>query len=158
MAADWLLSVRGCSAGQLRQEIYRMGRFVGKKTALACVDHATGASESAYESLFRAGLIQRKVTGWRFQVTLGRYRPDFLFDDFLIVEIDGRSKYADNTREVLMRERDRERALTNMGYVVLRLYPEDLHDMDRVVAEITRARKARKAPPKGRPEGPSGSA
>lgn len=75
---------------------------------------------------------------------IGKYRPDFLFDDFLIVEIDGKSKYAENTAAVLLRERDRERELTNMGYVFFRVYPEDVMGrLDDVLEQIDKARVAR---------------
>ncbi|WP_165164189.1 endonuclease domain-containing protein [Corynebacterium qintianiae] len=156
IAADWLLA-RGYQRDHILQEVHRMGRFVGKKTVLVCVAHATCLSESPYESLMRAELIQRAVTGWEFQRTIGGFRPDFLFDDFLILEIDGRSKYAERTAEVLLRERDRERALTNLGCVFIRVYPEDLiKHMDEVLRDIERARQARRARPGDAPENAPG--
>lgn len=144
VAADWLLSVRGYTTEQLKREVHRMGRFVGKATVLRCAEWATSLSDSPFESWFRAGLIERGVRGWRFQPVIGKYRPDFLFDDFLIVEIDGKSKYAENTAAVLLRERDRERELTNMGYVFFRVYPEDVMGrLDDVLEQIDKARVAR---------------
>lgn len=150
VAADWLLSVRGYTPAQLKTEVHRMSRFVGKAKVIMCVDWATKHADSPFESWFRAGLIERGVRGWRFQPVIGRYRPDFLFDDFLIIEIDGKSKYAEQTAEVLLRERDRERQLTNMGYVFFRLYPEDvIQRLDDVLAEIDRARATRTLRPEG---------
>ncbi|WP_235840609.1 endonuclease domain-containing protein [Corynebacterium liangguodongii] len=144
VAADWLLSQAGTSYANIQAEIDRMGRFVGKKRVIECVKWASNRADSPHESRFRAHLIERGIGGWTFQPAIGRFRPDFLFDDFLIVEIDGRSKYTEKTAEVLMRERDRERELINQGYVFLRFYPQEIAaDIDAVLAQIAQARNAR---------------
>lgn len=55
---------------------------------------------------------------------------DFLINGWIIVEIDGRSKYNTGSPEelesALMAERDREKFLTNHGYMVLRIDPKQL--------------------------------
>lgn len=142
IALDWLLAKRFCTKEAVKRHLIGMGRVVGKKTVLRVIEHASPSSESPLESWFRAELIQRGVRGWVFQARVGRFRADFLFDDHVILEIDGRSKYADAPREILMRERDRERELMNQGYVIRRVYFEDLlHDMDGVMEMIAQARE-----------------
>ena len=143
IAVDWLLAKRVCTKRDVKRHLTRMGRIVGKKTVLRVIEHASAAAESPLESWFRAELIERGVRGWVFQATIGRFRADFLFDDHVILEIDGRSKYAEAPRETLMRERDRERELMNVGFIIRRVYFEDLlRDMDGILDMISKARAA----------------
>ncbi|MDY5785549.1 endonuclease domain-containing protein [Corynebacterium sp.] len=145
IAVDWVLRNTECTVADLRVHLAGMGRCVGKPAALRVLQHTTPHSESPLESWFRAVLIEHGVTGWRFQAPIRGFRADFLFDDFLIVEIDGRSKYAQAAHDVLMRERDRERALINLGYVIRRVYFDDLRrDMDGVLRMIDQARATRR--------------
>lgn len=101
------------------------------------------------ESLARAEFLLRGVTGWKFQAPVQRYRVDFLFDDSVILELDGDTKHTSDPRRSLLQERKRERELTNQGYTVLRYgFTDVLHRMDEILAriELERARaKARAA-------------
>lgn len=95
------------------------------------------------ESLARAEFLLRGVTGWKFQAPVQRYRVDFLFDDSVILELDGDTKHASDPRRSLLQERKRERELTNQGYTVLRYgFTDVLHRMDEILAriELERAR------------------
>ncbi|MDU0479480.1 hypothetical protein QVA66_09535 [Staphylococcus chromogenes] len=91
---------------------------------------ASALSESATESRAKAQLIEagildtHKVMQNRELLVDGsRYRPDFLIDGWLIVEIDGEEKYFGKYAppdEALRGERVREVKLQNAGYRVLR--------------------------------------
>lgn len=144
IATDAVLRDFDITAADVRWHLERMGRFRGKSDVLRVLEHSSLQADSPLESWFRGELIDRGVTGWRFQAPVAGYRADFLFDDFLIVEIDGRSKYATAPHDVLMRERDRERALLNRGFVIRRVYFEDLRsNMDGVMRMIAEARASR---------------
>lgn len=58
------------------------------------------------------------------------YRVDLLVNGWLVIEIDGRVKYDGETygplEQTVLAERDREKALQNQGYMVLRVNPQDL--------------------------------
>ncbi|SDS45762.1 endonuclease domain-containing protein [Corynebacterium timonense] len=144
IAVDWLLRTMPITPADITWQMNRMGRCVGKSTVRRVLAYASALAESPLESWFRGELITRGITGWRIQAQIGGFRVDFLFDEFLVVEIDGRLKYAEATHEVLMKERERERALMNLGFVVLRVSFEDmLRDTDGVMRMIERARASR---------------
>ncbi len=144
VAMDAVLRNPQVSPADVRWHLERMGRCGGKRDVLRVLEHASTEAESPLESWFRGELIERGITGWRFQARVAGFRADFLFDDFLIVEIDGRSKYATAPHDILMRERDRERALLNRGFALRRVYFEDMRrDMDGVMRMIGAARSSR---------------
>lgn len=146
VAMDWVLAAGKATREQLREAAAKMGRFRNKAVVLRSIDCAVSGSDSALESWFRAELIERGVGGWKFQAQIGPFRADFLFDEILVVEIDGRSKTRDKANEVLRAERDRERWMLRQGHPVMRYYYEDLRDhLDRVLAEIEDARRRRHA-------------
>ncbi|WP_165164237.1 hypothetical protein [Corynebacterium qintianiae] len=136
VAADWLLSHGGVTRAELEGEFAVTGRFKGKGTVRKVLKYATGLSESAFESWFRALLIE---LGWpfEFQPSVAWYRPDFLIHGFVAVEIDGNSKYEGMTEEQLLREKRRQDTLTNMGLVFARFAPmEIIRDEERVLRTI----------------------
>jgi very-short-patch-repair endonuclease len=58
-----------------------------------------------------------------------RFRADFrLKGTRVLLEFDGRVKYAEGDRSVLFEEKRREDALRRAGWVVVRLVWSDLHD------------------------------
>lgn len=144
IAADWLRSVAGVSGEELVEQVVSMGRFHHRKVALRAAQLAVPVSESPLESLLRAALIAEGVTGWQFQVEVGRYRVDFLFDAHVVVEVDGHSKHADRAHQSVMLERRRERELINAGFVFLRFDFEDLtRNMPWVLERIAEVRALR---------------
>lgn len=123
IAIDWL-RYRGVELGDIAAEIRAMGRFKGIGIVRLCYEHSCSLSDSPYESYARALLIEHGITGIEVQVEVGGYRVDILLDGWLVIEIDGRSKYrgGDGERE-RQREFERQKAIANKGYVFLRYSP-----------------------------------
>ncbi|WP_018298099.1 DUF559 domain-containing protein [Corynebacterium lubricantis] len=150
IACDWALA-NGFTREALSKELLLLGRRKGVATARKCIAAAIDTSESAYESLARAILIQAGITGITVQVWVDNYRVDVLIDGFLIIEVDGDIKYkGENRDDIVLQERDREKRLLNWGYRVVRYRPIDLtKNPDRFVAEIKTALEARNSLPPG---------
>lgn len=125
----------------------------GRQRALAVARSMSSHSESAGESITRFRIREMGFPMPLEQVNIptpyGVYRPDFVWWDLkIIVEFDGRGKYYNygSTAEALVRERDREKALTNAGWTIVRvnwesvyLYPERLErDLRRAFAVAQR--------------------
>ncbi len=90
-------------------------------------------SESAGESLTRELLHRLRITPPELQYLvrspLGEHRLDFAWPERKVaLEFDGKTKYFDYrpTGEVLFAERQRERALMEMGWRFLRIEWKDL--------------------------------
>ena len=146
MAMDSALRQRLVNIDELRRMTVELGRAKGIATARKAVEHANALSEAPYESWARALIIESRI-GHRVRLQQelpGGYRPDLLIDDHLVVEIDGAVKYDGETfgtptDAVIRAERQREKHIQNMGYVVLRFSPTQLlRDKERVLAEIRR--------------------
>lgn len=136
VCADWALSQAGVRLADMHRELSCSRRFVGIGTVRRVLEHATGMSESPYESWFRAVLIERRIP-FTFQPSIGKFRPDFLIKDLVAVEIDGNSKYAGRAEEELLREKRRQDALTNMGFIFARFSPlEIVREEERVIRTI----------------------
>ena len=60
----------------------------------------------------------------------------------LIIEVDGKVKYATGDPEVLWREKKREDALRALGYTVVRITWSDLERPGAVVAKVRAALRA----------------
>lgn len=124
IAFDWLLHT-GTDRAVILKEIQRMGHFHGKNTALRCLRHATALSESPFESLARALLIEAGLDP-QPQHSVGAYRADLAIDGWLLIEIDGDAKYEEDTVETIKRENDRKKRIENQGYTILRFRPQEL--------------------------------
>ncbi|WGW11342.1 hypothetical protein LWF01_14785 [Saxibacter everestensis] len=128
-------------------------RLRGRVTARKAIAAANPLSGSAAESRARAAFISLKLPAPTLQMKIstrmGVCYPDFAFRSLgVLVEVDGLVKLADpysgSAVEALRRERQRENALTEAGWEVLRLSWQDLGDRDavgrRIMAAHTRAR------------------
>ncbi|WP_138416000.1 hypothetical protein [Sinomonas gamaensis] len=107
----------------------------GIRIARAAWEMASGLCESPGESLLRLLLTRMPFTMPEQQVEvstrLGRYRLDFAWVKLKIgLEFDGDVKYFafGPTAEALVRERKRERALMEEGWILLRIEWRDLFD------------------------------
>ncbi|MHA2787592.1 endonuclease domain-containing protein [Corynebacterium sp. S7] len=140
IACDWALS-RGYEKQQLTYELTLMGRRKGVAAARTSIAAAISTSESPFESLARALLIEAGVTGIIPQAQVDNFRVDLLVQGFLIIEIDGDTKYeGDQREEAIFQERNREKNLLNKGFRVLRYRPRDmLKDPQRLVADVQAA-------------------
>lgn len=123
----------------LYKELKGYPRYRGLTVLKQAIELSVHNSDSAQET--RARLILHEanlpeITSIRPQVRFNRgksgryYVVDFLINDRVIVEIDGRSKYKTDTPDqletALLAERDREKLFTNHGYTVLRIEPKQL--------------------------------
>ncbi|OFO21830.1 hypothetical protein HMPREF3056_07935 [Corynebacterium sp. HMSC056F09] len=144
MAVDSTLRKRLVSIDELRSMITAMGRVKGAAQARRVITHATALAESPYESYARGmliveGLGKKLVVQPELQ---GGYRPDLLINGKIIMEIDGAVKYdgatyGKSTEAVIRAERQREKYLQNLGYIVLRYSPRDLlQNREQVLNEV----------------------
>lgn len=110
-------------------------RHRGVKAYRQAIELSIHNSDSAQETrarliIWEARLpeIKKVQVQARFDLSRDKYfRVDFLINDWIIVEIDGRSKYdSPELNEVLLAERDREKFFRNHGYAVLRIDPKQL--------------------------------
>jgi very-short-patch-repair endonuclease len=78
-----------------------------------CLDLGKLQADSKIEQIFYDILIVNEIP-FQFQVSIGRYRADYLIHKFLVVEIDGprHEKEKDERRDNYMRK---------MGYKILRV-------------------------------------
>lgn len=127
------------TAAELNRRLEGYRRYRGLRVLRGAIKLSVPNSDSAQETRARLILHEANLPGIRSiqpQVRFSRdkvgrfYVVDFLVNGWIIVEIDGRSKYRTNSPEqlddALMAERDREKFFTNQGYVVLRIEPKQL--------------------------------
>lgn len=140
IAADYLLR-RGKERAEIEREIRRMGRAKGIGVARRCLDHAIDNSDSAYESLARALLIEAEIGPVVAQARIEHYFADLLVDGWLIIEIDGDVKYeGPDSAEVWNKEHKRQKRIGNKGYVFLRGDPAMLRERpEEFLAEVRAA-------------------
>lgn len=105
----------------------------GIRTFRRVLTTADPRSESAGETLTRELLLRLRIRPPETQVEVasraGRHRLDFAWKEVKVaLEFDGKSKYFDYrpTPEVLYEERRREKALTEDGWVFVRVEWKDL--------------------------------
>lgn len=112
-------------------------RHRGVKAYRRAIELSIPNSDSAQETRARLILHEAKLTGIhklqvqaRFDRSHSKYfLVDFLINDWIIIEIDGRSKYdAPELNEMLIAEREREKYFTNQGFAVLRIDPKQLDE------------------------------
>ncbi|WP_158268486.1 DUF559 domain-containing protein [Corynebacterium liangguodongii] len=136
IAADWLLA-RGYTREDLLEGLRRMGKMPNGAVVRRCIEHAKGKSESPYESLARAILIEAGFVNIRVQVPVGGYRLDLLIDDLVALEVDGDVKYSEGAELTILEENNRQKALMNEGFVFLRYRPQELREEPgRVVRQV----------------------
>lgn len=133
-------------ADSLLEAVKRARHRRGVAAARAVLEEASGLSESPGETrvrmLLRSLPIPAPLQQWGVAVDGRTYRLDFAWPDLRVaLEFDGRMKYFGPapTAEVLLRERERETALSHAGWVVVRLRWEDLAHPRRVLALLERA-------------------
>jgi very-short-patch-repair endonuclease len=145
VSADASLRASKTTADELATAVDRVCTQPRGSRAVAMGVFADGRRESVGES--RCG-VALAMAG--FDVTpqveirdaAGRVvaRVDFLVDDTpVVVEFDGKVKYADGDPEVLWREKQREDRLRALGYVVVRITWADLERPGAVAARVRAA-------------------
>jgi hypothetical protein len=127
VTADAALA-RGCRLDELEEVLAQCRRFPGTRCARRVLAFADARSESALESLGRARFDEEDLPAPDLQVELGvhdrQVRVDHLFRGQRTVgEADGLGKYDDLA--VLRAEKQREDALRDMGFEVVRYVWDD---------------------------------
>lgn len=144
VSADAALRSGSTSVEQLRAVAEMVSRWphAGRvRTLLTLVD---ARSESVGESILRVELSLRGIRLIpQFEVwdDEGRLiaRADFRIDGTrVLIEFDGRMKYASGDPDVLWAEKQREDRLREAGYVVIRVTWAQLMEPARIVARIRR--------------------
>jgi very-short-patch-repair endonuclease len=115
------------------ETIVKSGRLRrGVVSARRALELADGRAESPGESRLRAIIAETK---WKYdlQVNVGGpgygYRVDMLVEGVLVVEFDGKVKYAGaDGREALVAEKVREDYIRSQGYGFMRVIWQDLDD------------------------------
>ena len=123
-----------------------MGRVKAAGTARRAISAATAASESPYESLARALLIDEGLNPVPQVWVAPGIRVDLCIDGWLVIEIDGDIKYQD--RDNTLAELKRQKKIENLGFRVLRFSPAEL----RTPEFLRMVRAALTAPPIKKPE------
>ena len=143
----WCLTRGVLTREDLVAEVGEAAGRHGNRALLALLRRTAGGALSEAERLFHTLLRRAGITGWAANAAvrvdgLVVAVVDVLFDEPRVaVEIDGWSAHSD--RESFERDRRRQNALVNAGYVVLRFTWRDLKDRpDDVVAELTAALRA----------------
>lgn len=131
VAADHCLRTGIFTESELQSvaEEYRRKRNVAE--LYATVSLMSGSSESVRETQLRLELIALNAGDFYAQPSIYLedrgviYRPDFLFiDQLVIVEYDGKEKYALDPHSAALADMERQHALTNAGFTVVRINDE----------------------------------
>ena len=137
LALDSALRNSTISPATLESMVLTGPPFHGKPRVRRAVELMDPDSGSPLESLARMRLVTAEIPGLativsQAEVSVGgrTYRVDFLINGFLVVEVDGMTKYdgsyGQSTQVALTLERRREVDLLNQGFPVLRLVAADL--------------------------------
>ncbi|MHA7306132.1 type IV toxin-antitoxin system AbiEi family antitoxin domain-containing protein [Arthrobacter sp. TMN-49] len=145
IVADHALHL-GANIARLRATAETLGAHRGIRTLRKVLRHADKRSESPGETLardlMRELLIPAPVPQLWIATRLGVFRADFAWPGKrLILEFDGQSKYFDYapTEQVLLEERQRENALIEDGWRVIRVQWKDLFNEQSFKARILAA-------------------
>lgn len=147
VSLDSALRQHKVTMDEVEEALGRVATWPRSHRAAAMVEYADheGLCESPAES---RGRVQANIGGIvlipqvviRDQYGQVVARVDFLVEGtMVVVEIDGRLKYADGDARVLFNEKLREDRLRELGYVVVRITWSDLETPGRVVSKIRRA-------------------
>ena len=125
---------------ELAQGAREVRRLTGAARARAVPGLASGLSESPGESLLRMRLIRMGLSPAE-QVVIGSARVDFLVDDELVIEFDGRAKYELNgdPAGAHWAEKQRNDGLSERGKSLVHVTWTELWDEPRLRRRINTA-------------------
>jgi hypothetical protein len=151
VALDAALRLDLLSKEDLRTRLFDIAGAPGSRSATRAVLFADGRSESVGESRSRVILHRWKLapSALQFEVRTAAGgvigRTDFAWEEHRLVgEFDGRIKYGRLLRpgqdagDVVFREKEREDAIRDEGWGVVRWTWADLHRPDRFAAKVRR--------------------
>lgn len=145
VSADRALNVGKVSLVQLTDAASLVASWPGSSRVRAMLGFIDGRSESVGETRCRIELMAhgiQLVPQVEIHEANGSLvgRVDFLVEGRrVIVEFDGKVKYADGDRNVLWDEKRREDRLRSLGYVVVRITWADLERPGAAIAKVRRA-------------------
>lgn len=118
------------------------GVGAGRASVRRALEFADPLRESPIESLSFGHIVEWGLPLPRCQAPIrtraGTFFPDFLWEEGLIGESDGRLKYVDSG--AVMREKEREQLLRDLGYRIVRWSGREIHLTPHLVmARIERA-------------------
>ncbi|MEV7606846.1 type IV toxin-antitoxin system AbiEi family antitoxin domain-containing protein [Paenarthrobacter sp. NPDC089322] len=136
----------GADVGSIQRMSNHLAGRNGVLTLRRALENANPRSESPGETLTRELLQRLRIALPELQVEVttpeGRHRLDFAWrKKMLALEFDGKVKYFDYapTDEVLYQERQREKALTEVGWRFLRIRWRDLFREQEFKLRVLRA-------------------
>lgn len=121
-----------------RAHLRNKGRH-GSPAARILLQAASDGARSVAERLLVKLLREARITGWRTNFPVGRYKIDLAFPlQKIAIEVDGWAFHSD--AEVFVKDRNRQNEIALLGWKVLRFTWLDLTEYpQRVVAEIRHA-------------------
>lgn len=104
--------------------------------------HADASAESPIETIARLSLRRTRLRFVPQAEISGVGRVDFLVEETVVVEMDGRAHHSDPG--AFARDRERDRAAAALGLTVLRFtYDDAMHRADHIGADVLAALRAR---------------
>jgi very-short-patch-repair endonuclease len=156
IAADAALHAERVTRDDLRAAVELLAGHRGLRRTAAALDRCDSRHESAGETRLAHVMADLRVAVTpQFEITtrLGKRRADFRIDGTrVLLEFDGRVKYTDPRRagDVLWQEKQRQDALEDEGWTVVRVTWADLADpaelWRRIRAAIARSRARVRTP------------
>ncbi|MBP6994801.1 MAG: type IV toxin-antitoxin system AbiEi family antitoxin domain-containing protein [Phycicoccus sp.] len=133
---------------ELEAALDAVALWPGSSRAKSAVLHSDGRRESVAES--RCALVMALkgidvIPQFEVRDPKGDFvaRVDFLIEGTnIVIEVDGKVKYASGDPEVLWAEKKREDDIRRAGCVVVRVTWADLERLDRLVAKVSQALRA----------------
>lgn len=144
-SADAALHLGLVSAEDLQSRVASVGSWPRSSRACGMVAYVDGRSESIGESRARVilvggGLALVPQVTIRKRGTLPAIRVDFLVEGTkVVIEFDGKVKYAGGDGRTLWEEKRREDRLRRLGYTVVRIAWSDLENPGRLIAIVRKA-------------------
>jgi very-short-patch-repair endonuclease len=146
VVADSAIAQRLLDRATLTARLAEMGRCQSRKLAEVVAAEASGLAESAFESVSRYRLLRGGIPRPELQARLMNYRVDFLWRAQAVIgEADGLTKYGTDERTVRARiraERERQRALEDAGYIIVRWLWDEIWNTPQIVVERLRRKLA----------------
>jgi very-short-patch-repair endonuclease len=137
--ADSAMRLGAVTGVELAEQAARFAGRPGCADATLVATEADPRSESPLETLSRFRFLRAGLTRPELQVIIGGYRTDFLWRAQRVIgESDGLTKYGASETEVrakLRYERQRQRELEELGFIVVRWFWDEIWRTPWVVIE-----------------------
>lgn len=129
-AIDYVLYTQQTNMESIDAQLSRFRRLPGVSKARRAMELASPRAESPLESWARAQLIEAGIHDFFLQIEIEGCRVDFLIQEWLVVEVDGKSKYTDFGEEKKWaEEKERNDKILAAGYHILHVGRKELKTM-----------------------------